>query len=65
METTTREIAAVFRSTESMAEHFATQDQEHLGQPVTHDEVLAPMKTMSAKQLSIDKVIAKIRKQRQ
>ena len=65
METTTREIAAVLRSTDSMADQFAIQVQERLGQPVSHDEILAVMKKMSAKQLSMNKVIAKIRKQRQ
>jgi hypothetical protein len=65
METTTREIAAVLRSTDSMADQFAIQVQERLGQPVSHDEILAVMKKMSAKQLSMKKVVAKIRQQRQ
>ena len=64
METTTKEIAAVLRSTDSMADQFAILVQERVGQPVSHAEILATMKKMSPKQLSMKKVVAKIRQQR-
>jgi hypothetical protein len=65
METTTRKIAAILRSTDSMADQFAILVQQRVGQPISHSEILAVMKKMSPKQLSMNKVIAKIRKQRQ
>ena len=65
METLTKEIAAVLRSTETMADQFAIQVQRRVGQPVSHAEVLAVMKKMSPKQLSMRKVVAKIRQQRE
>ena len=37
---------------------------ERLGQPVSHAEILAVMKKMSPRQLSMKKVVAKIRQQR-
>ena len=64
METTTKEIAAVLRSTDSMADQFALQVQRRVGQPVSHAEILAVMNKMSPKQLSMNKVVAKIRHQR-
>jgi hypothetical protein len=64
METSTKEIAAVLRSTDSMANQFAVQVQERVGQPVSHAEILAVMKKMSPKQLSMNKVVAKLRQQR-
>jgi hypothetical protein len=64
METSTKEIAAILRSTDSMADQFATQVQERVGQPVSHAEILAVLKKMSPKQLSMNKVVAKIRRQR-
>jgi hypothetical protein len=63
METTTKEIAAVLRSTDSMADQFAMQVQERVGQPVSHAEILAVMKKMSPRALSMNKVVAKIRQQ--
>lgn len=63
MESTTKEIAAVLRSTETMADQFAKQVQQRVGQPVSHAEILAAMKKISAKQLSLGKVVAKIRQQ--
>jgi hypothetical protein len=64
METTTKEIAAILRSSDSMADQFAIRVQERLGQPVSHAEILAAMKKMSPKQLSMKKVVAKIRQLR-
>ena len=63
-EATLQEIAAVLRSTETMADEFARRVQDRMGEPVPHDEILAAMKSISARQLSMDKVIAKIVKQR-
>jgi hypothetical protein len=63
MESTIKEIAAVLRSTETMAEQFAKEVQQRVGQPVSHAEILAAMKKISAKQLSMVKVVAKIRQQ--
>jgi hypothetical protein len=63
METTTKEMAAVLRSTDSMADQFAILVQERVGQPVSHAEILAVMQRMSPKQLSMSKIVAKIRQQ--
>jgi hypothetical protein len=41
VEITIIEIAAVLRSTESMADQFAKQVQQRVGQPVSHAEILA------------------------
>ncbi len=65
METMTKEIAAVLRSTETMADQFAILVQQRVGQPVSHAEILAVMKRMSPRQLSMNKVVAKIRQQRE
>jgi len=61
MEATIKEMAAVLRSTEGMAAQFAQRVQERVGQPVSHAEILAAMKRISAKQLSMEKVVAKVR----
>lgn len=63
MEITIREIAAVLRSSESMADQFAKQVQERVGQPVSHAEILAAMKKMSVRQLTMQKVVAKVQQQ--
>jgi oligoribonuclease NrnB/cAMP/cGMP phosphodiesterase (DHH superfamily) len=65
METMTKEIAAVLRSTETMADQFAILVQQRVGQQVSHAEILAVMKKVSPKQLSMKKVVAKIRQQRE
>ena len=57
METMTKEMAAVLRSTDSMANQFAIQVQQRLGQPVSHAEILAVMTKMSPKQLSMKAVV--------
>ena len=64
MESTIREMAAVLHSTVTMADEFAKQVQQRVGQPVSHAEILAAMKKISAKQLSMNKVVARIRRQR-
>jgi hypothetical protein len=63
METMSKEIAAVLRSTETMADQFAILVQQRVGQPVSHAEILAAMKKISAKQLSMHKVVAKVQQQ--
>jgi hypothetical protein len=60
MDTTTKEIAAVLRSTDSMAEQFVKQIQERVGKEVSHAEILAVMQQMSPKRLSMSNVVAKI-----
>lgn len=61
MESTVKEMAIVLRSTEPMAAQFAQRVEQRMGEPVSHDEILAAMKTLSAKTLSMDKVIARVR----
>jgi hypothetical protein len=63
MESTTKEMATVLRSTETMADQFAEQVQQRVGQPVSHAEILAAMKKISAKQLTMYKVVAKVKQQ--
>jgi hypothetical protein len=63
MESTIKEMATVLRSTETMADQFAKQVQQRVGQPVSNAEILAAMKKISAKQLSLGKVVAKMRQQ--
>lgn len=58
-----KEIASLLRSTETMAARFAQRVQERVGQPVSNAEILDAMQQMSAKRLSMDKVVAKVRKQ--
>ncbi len=63
MESTIEEMAEVLRSTGTMAAQFADRVQERVGEPVPHDDILAVMKTMSQKTLSMDKVVTKLRRQ--
>ena len=63
MESTIQEMAGVLRSTETMADQFAKQVQGRVGQPVSYAEILAAMKGMSAKSLSMKKVIVKLQRQ--
>jgi len=60
METTIKEIAGHLRSTEQMATQFVQRVQSRVGQPVSHAEVLAAMQDISAKTLTMDKVVAKL-----
>ncbi len=63
MESTIKEMATVLRSTETMADQFAKQVQQRVGQEVSHAEILDAMKKISAKQLSLHKVVTKVRQQ--
>lgn len=65
MEPTIQEMAAVLHSTETMADQFAKRVQERVGQPVSHAEILTVMKRMPVKSLSMVKVVAKIRRERE
>ena len=61
METTSKEIAAILHSTEPMAVQFAQRVQERVKQPVSDTEILAVMQKIPTKQLSLEKVVAKVR----
>lgn len=63
MESTVKEIAAVLRSTESMAAQFAQRVQDRVGQPVSYAEILSAMQKISARSLSLEKVVAKVQQQ--
>jgi hypothetical protein len=63
MESTVKEMAEVLRTTEPMADQFAKRVQERVGRPVAYTEILAVMNKMSAKTLSMSKVVAKLRRQ--
>jgi len=58
-----KEIAALLRSTDSMAAQFAQRVQERVGEPVSNAEILDAMQKISVKRLSMEKVVAKIRQQ--
>ena len=64
MEATIKEIATLLRSTEGMAAQFVQRVQTRFGQAVSPAEVLAAMRAMPAKSLSMEKVIAKLQQQR-
>jgi hypothetical protein len=64
METAIKEIATVLHSTDTMANQFAKRVQQRLGEPVSPTEILAAMKKVPVKSLTMDKVIAKLRRQR-
>ena len=63
METTTKEIAAILRATDSMANAFAQRVQERVGQPVPFTDILAAMRQISSTTLTMDKVVARLRRQ--
>jgi hypothetical protein len=63
METTIKEIATVLHSTETMADQFAKRVQQRVGQPVPYAEILAAMKKISTKSLSMTKVVTKIKRE--
>ena len=63
MEDKIEEIAAVLRSTDSMAEGFAERVQERLGQPVTYEEILAVLEGISPPRITMDRVVSKLRSQ--
>ena len=62
-ESVVKEIAAVLRSTETMAAQFVERVQEQVGEEVPYDEILAAMQDMSAKRLTMGKVVTKVRRQ--
>ena len=64
MEATIKEIAGLLRSTEQMASKFVERVQARAGQPVSQAEILAAIKKMSAKSLSMEKVVAKVQQRR-
>lgn len=64
MDATTKEIAALLRSTEQMASQFVERVQARAGQPVSQAEVLAAMRKISSRSLSMEKVVAKVQQQR-
>jgi hypothetical protein len=64
MDATTKEIAALLRSTEQMASQFIERVQARAGQPVSQVEILAAMRKISSKSLSMEKVVAKVQQQR-
>jgi hypothetical protein len=64
METTIKEIAGLLRSTEQMATQFVQRVESRVGPPVSHAEVLAAMQGISAKTLTMDKVVSKLQQHR-
>jgi hypothetical protein len=64
MEIAIKEIATVLHSTDTMADRFAKRVQQRLGEPVSPAEILAAMKKVPSKSLTMNKVIAKLRRQR-
>ena len=64
MEPTVKEIATVLRSTETMADQFAKQVQKRVGWPVPYAEILATMEDISARSLTMTKVVAKLKRKR-
>jgi hypothetical protein len=65
MEDMTKEMAAVLRSTESMAAEFAQRVQERVGVPVSHTEILAAMQKISSRSLSLEKVVTKVQQRQE
>ena len=63
MEPIVKGIAAVLRSTDSMAAGFAERVQERVGQPVPLEDILDVMQSMSPKTLTMDKVVTKLKRQ--
>ena len=64
MESTIKEIATVLRSSDAMAAQFAAGVQQRVKGTVSHAEILAVMKSVSAKNLSMAKVVAKLQQQK-
>ena len=64
MEPTVKEIATVLRSTEMMADQFAKRVQERVGRQVSYTEILAAMEDISAKSLTMSKVVTKLKRKR-
>ena len=64
MEATIKEIAGLLRSTEQMAAQFVERVQTRSGQSVSQAEILAVMQKMSAKTLSMEKVVTKVQQRK-
>ena len=63
MELVIKEMATVLCSTEEMADRFAQRVREQVNQPVTHIQILDAMRTIPRKRISMQRVVAKLRKQ--
>jgi len=63
MENVIEEIAAILRSTEDMALQFIKRVESRVGQPLSHAEVLAAIKKVPTRNLSMEKVVAKVQQQ--
>jgi hypothetical protein len=61
-ENRTEEIADILRATEEMAVAFVDRVQERVGRPVSHDQILAIMRHISVKRLTMDLVVNKLRR---
>lgn len=64
METTINQIAALLRSSDEMAACFVERVQARVGEPVSEAEILAAMKKIPAKSMTMEKVLTKVRQQR-
>ena len=65
METTPKSIAAILRAPDRLATAFARRVQERVGQPVPFTDILAAMRQISSTTLTMDKVVARLRRQLQ
>ncbi len=63
MENALKEIAAILRSTEDMAIQFIKRVESRVGQPLSHAEILAAIKKVPTRNLSMEKVVAKVQQQ--
>lgn len=63
MEATIKEIAAVLRSTDTMAQGFAKRVQERVGQPVPYSDILAVMQKIPSTRLSMTRVVTLLERQ--
>jgi len=64
MEATIKEIATILRSTDDMALQFIKRVESRIGQPVSHGEILTAMKKVPVKNLSLEKIVAKVQQAR-
>jgi hypothetical protein len=64
MDATIKEIATLLRSTDEMAEQFIQRVQTRVGEPVSHAEILATMKKIPPKSLTMEKVVVKLKQKR-
>jgi hypothetical protein len=63
MESTIKEIAAILRSTDKMADGFARRVQERVGEPVPYADILAVMQQIPSTSLTMTKVVTKLKKE--